>query len=322
MNVPVGRREVARRLVGEALARVGDDSARTRPAAARRASPCRARAVEEDPAADVGVDQALAPARRVLARPLGSGAEPLLQEAELAAAQRRASRPSPTTATASVRAAAPSRRSRGARARARARRRDEVEAEQARERGAERSTPSDAGDDADHRDRTRLPRRANDSARARRRAPASRAPPRSCSPEERRLAAAARRRRTRPRPRRRRRRVDDDQLRERVPERSRVSRNAAAPRVSAASSASLPAATSASAPFGSAEATIRSANAATPRAARRRGQRRAARGGGVTASTAVASERDVRGADRDVGSAGADVDAREVARAQAGTGRR
>ena len=88
MNVPSLAREVARRLVGEALAGV-----REVPRVLLRrqlAVPPGAeqRAVEKDAAADVRVDQALAPARRVLARALRLGAEPLLEEAELAAAER------------------------------------------------------------------------------------------------------------------------------------------------------------------------------------------------------------------------------------------
>ena len=59
-------REVVGRLVGEALARVRQVLRDTPAGAARPASRCRGRAVEEDAAADVGVDQPLAPAGRVL----------------------------------------------------------------------------------------------------------------------------------------------------------------------------------------------------------------------------------------------------------------
>ena len=88
------------------------------------------------------------------------------------------------------------------------------------------------------------------------------------------------------------------------------------PRVSAPSSASFPAEVTASAPFAIEETRIRPAKARgrgeqrRREAAWRRARRRRA------ASSAVASEREVGGADRDVGSADADLDARQVARAE------
>ena len=103
---------------------------------------------DEDAAADVGVDQALAPARRVLGVVLLRLAEPLVQEAEVAG-RRKSVGTLTATSTASVAAT-------GATARRVARQREhrqhedaEIEAEQARERGGQdQSDPArDAGDD-------------------------------------------------------------------------------------------------------------------------------------------------------------------------------
>ena len=71
-------------LVGEALSRVGKKADVL--VLGQLPVPARAehRVVEEDTAADVREDQTLAPARRVLARLLGLGPEPLLEKAELA----------------------------------------------------------------------------------------------------------------------------------------------------------------------------------------------------------------------------------------------
>ena len=81
-------REVVRRLVGEPLARVGevaDELLRWQqpvPAGAED------RLVEEDAASDVGEDQALAPARGVLPGMLRRRPEPRLEKAEIASSER------------------------------------------------------------------------------------------------------------------------------------------------------------------------------------------------------------------------------------------
>ena len=78
-----------RRLVGEARARVGEEARVVLRRQLAVPAGAEERVVEEDAAADVDVDQPLAPARGVLpgVLRLSRGAERTLEEAELAAAE-------------------------------------------------------------------------------------------------------------------------------------------------------------------------------------------------------------------------------------------
>ena len=310
MNVPSLAREVVRRLVGEALARVRKVA---RVLLGRQlAVPAGAeeRPVEKDAAADVRVDQALAPARRVLAGRLRLGAEPRWRKPS--SPLRSESVPAVTaTATASV-----ARTARGRRLAPRERESQhggdrEIEAEQARERRAERHAEA-ARDDRDERAGAPGRRVGHGSVRDRRREPSSPTAARSCSPRNEPWRPPAPPTKPTAPQKHRRTTVYATISSASAASRSRVSRNAAAPSVSAANSASLPG-------RGQRGGSVRD-RGADDQERERRGRRqqpgrrqRAPRPEAQAGEDRSHEQRDVRRADGDGRSGDSEVDAREVA---------